>query len=249
MKSFILALQFLTIIPFKTKKVIDSDSLPQATLYFPLAGLLLGLILAAVNILFSYLGFNQLFTNTALVTLLIVLTAGLHLDGLADTFDALLSRKESLEMLEIMRDSHIGTMGVLSLITIILFKISLLGSLDFTTKNITLLLMCLLSRYALVITMFLFPYARQHGKAKIFMAGMNFKIFFLATLTTLALIIIFCPVKGLVCLASVVVFVFLSGKFMSKKIGGITGDTLGAINELGEVLVLFSMLMLEKIQL
>ncbi|MBU2473389.1 MAG: adenosylcobinamide-GDP ribazoletransferase [Candidatus Omnitrophica bacterium] len=246
MKNFILALQFLTTISFKTKKVIDSDRLLQATIYFPLVGLLLGLILAAVNILFSYLGFSQLLTNTALVTLLIILTGGLHLDGLADTFDALLSRKGSLEMLEIMRDSHIGTMGVLSLITIILFKISLLGSLDFTTKNITLLLMCFLSRYSLVAAMFLFPYARQQGKAKIFMAGMDFRIFFLATLTTLALVIILWQIKGLFCLALVVVFVFLSGKFITKKIGGITGDSLGAMNELGEVLVLFVVFLLNR---
>ena len=128
MKSFILALQFLTTIPFRTKKPASNDRLPQATIYFPLVGLLLGLILVAVNSLLSYFGFKELFINSALVALLIVFTGGLHLDGLADTFDALLSRKRKAEMLEIMRDSHIGTMGVLSLIVVILFKISLLCS-------------------------------------------------------------------------------------------------------------------------
>jgi len=246
MRGFLLALQFLTIIPIGTRLSIDKNKLHQATVYFPLVGLLLGLILAGVNNLLLLIQLEQFLTNTILVILLIILTGGLHLDGLADTFDAFLSRKNKSEMLKIMRDSRIGVMGVLSLISIILIKLSLFCSLDLSVKNISLILMCMLSRYSLVFSMFSFPYAREEGKAKTFIEKMNFKIFSLATIITLFCVIILWQLKGLFPFILVVIFVFLTGKFISKKIGGITGDTLGAINELVEVFVLLNILILTK---
>lgn len=249
MRNFLIALQFLTIIPINTKLANDKNNLALSTVYFPLIGLLLGLILAGTNSLLSVIPLQQSLTNIILVILLIILTGGLHLDGLADTFDAILSRKNKFEMLKIMRDSRIGTMGVLSLICIILIKLALLASLDATIKNVSLILMCLLSRYSLVFSMFLFPYAREEGKAKAFIEGMNIKIFSLATIIALACAIILWQIKGLVSFILVVIFIFLIGKFITKKIGGITGDTLGAVNELAEVFVLFNILILNRIYL
>ena len=231
MRGFFLALRFLTIIPTGNKKAADEDKLSKATIYFPLVGLLLGLILVGANKFFSNILLEQFFTNIILVILLIVLTGGLHLDGLADTFDALLSRKNKSEMLKIMRDSHIGTMGVLGLITIILIKLSFLSSLDSKIINNSLILMCLLSRYSLVLSIFLFPYAREEGKAKAFIEGMNLKVFSLATLVTLICSALFLGLKGLIVFIMVGTFVILLGKFIAHKIGVMTGDTLGDINE------------------
>lgn len=246
MQGLILAIQFLTIIPIRTKKITEENKLSVATIYFPLVGILLGLILIWMNNLLSLLWLNQFFTNAILITLLIILTGGLHLDGLADTVDALASRKDKTKMLKIMRDSHIGTMGVLSLVIIILLKLSVLCSLGYAVKNISLILMCLLSRYALVLSMFLFPYAREEGKAKIFIKGMNIKIFSLATLITLCFTLIIFGLKGLIILTIVVISVILLGKFVVNKIAGITGDTLGAISELTEVFVLLNILFLTR---
>jgi len=246
MRGFLLALQFLTIIPIGTRLSIDRNKLHQAVAYFPLVGFLLGLILVGVNNLLVFIQLEQFLINTILVILLIILTGGLHLDGLADTFDAFLSRKSKSEMLKIMRDSHIGTMGVLSLVSIILIKLSLLCSLSLAVKNVSLILMCLLSRYSLVLSMFSFPYAREQGKAKTFIEGMNFKIFSLATIITLFCVIILWQLKGLLPFILVVIFVFLTGRFITKKIGGITGDILGAINELVEIFVLLNILILTR---
>jgi len=245
MSSFLLAIQFLTIIPFKIKHINEKD-MSKSMIYFPLIGLLLGLILAVTFNFFSFLQFKDLFINIILVILLIVLTGGIHLDGLADTTDAILSRKNKEEMLKIMRDSHIGVMGVLSLISIILLKISFLSSISTPLKTISLILMCVLSRWALVFTMFLFPYARQKGKAKIFIQGMNFKIFILATIIALICVAIIWKIKGLIILGIIAICAYIIGKFINHKIGGITGDTLGAINELTEVIVLFSICILER---
>ena len=140
MKSLWLAIQFLTTIPINIKYK-DEKELPHALIFFPFVGLLLGLILAGINHLLFILNFNDLLSNVILIISLILLTGGIHLDGLADTFDALASRKNKEEMLEIMRDSHIGVMGVLSIVSILLLKISVLSSLSPSLKIISLILM------------------------------------------------------------------------------------------------------------
>lgn len=246
MRSFLFALQFLTIFPAGTKLVADSGRLRSSTLYFPIVGLILGLILAAINNLLSLMPIALLLKNAVLVILLIVLTAGLHLDGLTDTFDALLSRKDRPEMLEIMRDAHIGTMGVLSLICTVLLKISLLCSLNQEVIGLSLILMCALGRYSLVLALFLFPYIRKEGKAKIFAKWIDFKIFSLATGISLLCGLIFLGLKGLITFVVVVLFTFFAGRFITRKIGGMTGDTLGAIDELTEVFVLLNIFILTR---
>lgn len=243
-KSFLLSLQFLTIIPIKVNYVKDKD-LANSLVFYPLIGFLLGLILVLTNNILLILKFKQLTISIILVVFLVVLTGGIHLDGLADTFDAFLSRKNKEEMLTIMRDSHIGVMGVLSLISVLLLKIAFLFSLNISLK-VTLFLMCILSRWALVLSIFLFPYARQEGKAKVFTQGINFKIFFLATMITLLLITLIAPITGLLGFLFVLTSTCLIGKFINNKINGVTGDTLGAINELTELIILFSVCILEK---
>jgi adenosylcobinamide-GDP ribazoletransferase len=245
MKNLLLALQFLTVIPVKIKN-IDESKIPEALIYFPFVGLFLGLILLGINNLLSILSFEPFLINIILVILLISLTGGIHLDGLADTADAFLSRKHKEEMLKIMQDSHIGVMGVLSLISVLLLKIAFLSSVSISLKTISLLLMCILSRWALVFAMYLFPYARQQGKAKIFIQGMNLKIFFLATVITLVCTLLIWQLKGLLVIVIITMSTYIIGKFITHRIGGITGDTLGAINELTEVIILFSVCILEK---
>lgn len=248
MVSFLLALQFLTIIPVKIKH-INERQMSESMVYFPFVGVLLGLILAVSDKLLYFLNLGTFATNTILVILLAALTAGIHLDGLADTADAFLSRKSKDDMLKIMRDSHIGVMGVLSLISIILLKISFLSSISISLKTVSLVLMCILSRWSLVFAMFLFPYAREDGKAKIFIQGMNFKIFILATIIALICVLTIWKIKGLIILGIIAMSAYIIGRFINNKIGGITGDTLGAINELTEVIVLFSICILERINL
>lgn len=248
MKNLLLALQFLTIIPVRVKYV-DEKRIARALIYFPLIGLLLGVILTGIDRLLFILRFEQFISNVILVILLVVLTGGLHMDGLADTFDALLSRKNREDMLRIMRDSHIGVMGVLAIISVILLKIAFLSSLNAESKIVTLLLMCILSRWSLVLAMFLFPYARQEGKAKAFIEGINFEILTLATLIALICAALIWQIKGIFIMAMVGVSSYLIARFINSRINGLTGDTLGAINELVEVIILFGISILERINL
>jgi len=245
MKSFLLALQFLTIIPVKIK-YFDDKKLSQSMIYFPFVGLLLGLVLAGIGYLLCALNFQRFPIEIILIVSLIILTGGIHLDGLADTFDAFSSRKTEEEMLKIMRDSHIGVMGVLSLACIILLKIAFLYSISAPLKTVSLLLMCTLSRWSLVLAMFLFPYARNEGKAKAFIQGMNLKIFILSTIIALVCAFMIWQLKGLFIITIAAASAYITGKFINNKIGGITGDTLGAINELTEVIILFSICVIER---
>ncbi len=239
MISFLLAMQFLTILPLKIKE-FSEQRIAWALAYFPIAGLLLGLMLVWLNTLLFVLGIPPLVVNIILVVVLIILTGGMHLDGLSDTADAFLSGKGKEEMLEIMRDPHIGVMGVLSLISIILLKIALLSSVSAAVKPAALMLMCILSRWSVVMAMYLFPYARQEGKAKLFIQGMNLKIFVASLIAALIFSSAAWGLKGLLALAIIAACAYLFGKIVTRKIGGITGDTLGATIELTEIVTLLT---------
>lgn len=245
MRLLLLALQFLTSIPVKIK-FIKAGDFAKSLAYFPFVGLILGVFLACANNLMVILSFDEFVLNVIVVVLLVILTAGLHLDGLADTFDALLSGKPKDKMLEIMRDSRIGVMGVLGLICIILLKISLIYSISASLKASALILMCVISRWCMVFIISLFPYARQEGKAKIFMQGMTIKIFALSSISALTFMYLIWGVKSLLLLGVAALCAYLIAKSISKKIGGITGDNIGAINELAEVIVLLVICIMER---
>ena len=177
MNNFLLALQFLTILPIRVNpaparmglvKDAGEKNMAYAAAYFPLVGLLLGAILVLVNALLGVLNIPLMTANIILVVALLIITGGMHLDGLSDTADALLSGKSKDEMLSIMRDPHIGVMGTISIISILFLKITFLFSINPSLIPTALILICVLSRWSLVFSLFLFPYARQEGKAKVF---------------------------------------------------------------------------------
>jgi len=143
-----------------------------------------------------------------------------------------------------MRDPHIGVMGVLSIICILLLKTAFLSSLDIPSRNNSLILMCVLSRWSLVAAMFLFPYARKEGKAKVFMEGINLRIALLATALGLAVAFFIWKFSGILLFISTAAVALLICRFISRKLEGITGDSLGALNELAEVFILLFILIL-----
>lgn len=247
MTGFLLALQFLTVTPVRVKETLTHSSISGSVAYFPVVGFLLGCFLSGADGLLSACFLNQFLVNTVLVVLLIVLTGGLHIDGLADTFDAIFSGKKKEEMLLIMRDSRIGTMGVVAIVSVILLKLALLSSLGSVGKGPALILMCVLGRCSFAWNLKFFPYAREEGKAKVFFDGMNTKIFFTATLISLLFSVALGGARGAVIFLMTIVFVALAGRFIAGKVGGMTGDTLGAVGELTEVFTLFAILILTKV--
>lgn len=237
MQTFLSALQFLTIIPFKTQRSATAK-LADAPVYFPVIGFCIGMILAGLNQILSFAGFPAWTNASVIVVASIILTGGLHCDGLADTFDALASGKTREEMLAIMRDPHIGVMGTLAILCDVLLKIAFLSALDTPARTVALILACSFSRWSLVAAMYRYPYVRDNGKAKAFTEGLGTKRFVLATALMAA---IFCGISSKPALSAILAgglagFVFI--RHIRRRLGGITGDTLGALNEISEIAVL-----------
>ncbi|MFA5275490.1 MAG: adenosylcobinamide-GDP ribazoletransferase [Candidatus Omnitrophota bacterium] len=239
MVTLLLALQFLTVLPLKINKFSD-HKIAYSTVFFPVAGFLIGLLLVGLDIFLLKLNLPYLAVNVILVVSLGFITGGMHLDGLADTADAFLSGKNKDEMLSIMRDPHIGVMGVLSIISVMFLKIALLFSITGVLRFDILILMCVLSRWSVVLQMFFFPYARKEGKAGKFIQGMNLKIFILSTVITVLIAFFILNARGLILLFIIGLSAYIAAKIASHKIGGITGDTLGATIELMEITALLT---------
>ncbi len=245
MRKVLLALQFLTILPVKAR-VINDKELGRALIYFPFVGLLISLFLLGLNSFLKVFNLEGFALNTILVVFLTGLNGGLHLDGLSDTFDGLLSVKVREEKLKIMRDPHIGAMGVISIICVLLLKIAFLTAVSQSLKPAAIILMCVISRWSMVYSIYSFPYARQDGKAKVFIDNINKNIFILATLVSAVFVYSAWQINGLLILAIAGGGANLFSNFITRKIGGITGDTLGALNELSEVFILLLICIMER---
>lgn len=245
MPGLINAVQFLTILPIKNMAGADTKKLGASSLYFPVVGALLGLFLAALD-KFLYPVLPAFLVNVILIFALIIVTGGMHIDGLADSCDALFCGREKEGILSIMREVHLGTFGILGIVGIVLFKLALLFSIPQELRQISLILMALLSRYSMSAAVILFPYARDEGKAKAFFENKAIKDFFFPTLITLTISVLIFKMYGLAVFSLVLGYTFLLGCWLKRKIGGMTGDTLGALSETSEALVLFTMVILSK---
>ena len=237
--ALVAAFRFLTIFPLPGRLGTSSDALARSTVFFPVVGLALGIFALAASWL-ATLVLPGPVASVLLVLVLLCFSGGLHADGLADTADGFFSARPREKILEILRDSRIGAMGVLALIMVLALKTASLAVLDQQAFFRASLLMPLLGRAAIVLTMAMLPYARSEGGLATLFYGRPVRR---AALFALALAFVCClALLGLDGLALVMAWLTLTGLFArlcKKKIGGATGDTLGAFCELSEALVPF----------
>lgn len=248
MKGFIMLLGFMTRLPVPHVE-FDSRALGKAMKYFPVVGLLIGLVLYLTARAVSFVtGSGFPFLLSVFVLLLEVILAGaLHLDGLADTFDGMFSYRSKQKILEIMKDSRIGTNGVLALVFYFLLKWSLFAELFFVLgKNyfaVFLVTMPIVARLGSVLHCAFFPYARGTGMGKTFVDHTGKKDFLVSFLLTAVIctglwsFVKIVPVLFAFALSTLLLLVaqYLFGRVVVHRIGGITGDTLGAVVVLSEV--------------
>lgn len=244
MKKILLAINFLTKIPFSKLKYSKND-IGKSSTYFPIAGLVIGIILVLSNFILGRFFPGGPLINLILIFILTILTGGIHLDGLADTVDGLASKASSKEkILEIMHDSRIGAMGVLALVFTVFFKFTLLNNIPSYFMPGALIIFPVISRWCMVLAITTSNYARSEGLAKVFIENKSLKIFSTATILTLC-ILFFLPVlyskmdfRPIFIMFEAAVFTLILNWYIKRKIGGITGDTLGAVNEINEILIL-----------
>lgn len=236
MAPLLIAIQFLTILPIKIKSGIKEADFGKSLIYFPVAGLGIGLLLFLAVFILNPL--PVLLKAAIILIISIVITGGIHLDGFADTCDGFYGNKPKEKILEIMRDSRIGTMGAVGIFSIFLLKFVFLVSISPVFLWKALLLMSVFSRWSQTLACVSSKYARNEGKAKFFIEFAKKRDVILGGIFTLVLFILLAKLKGLLIFISSLLVVLLFIKYIKNKIGGMTGDTIGATNEIAEVVIL-----------
>lgn len=237
-KGFLTALQFLTIVRISKNLDITEEKLGRSMSYFPLVGLFIGLILVAVRYLLGFF-LPAFLVDIIVIVTLIGLAGAFHLDGFADTVDGLAGGKDRGKTLSIMRDSQIGSFAVVGLALLLILKIHALMGVPAEVKDMTLLIMPVLGRWSTVQLAYGFSYARSGpGTALLFTQFAEKKEYVISTIITAVILICFFHLKGLGIFLIIAALTYLFGLFFKKRIGGVTGDIMGASCELTEVLTL-----------
>jgi adenosylcobinamide-GDP ribazoletransferase len=242
--TFPLALTFLTVFPWPRLGEVTPGDLARSLFWFPWVGVLLGVIYWGAGV-----GLGSLFPAPAaaalLLALTVVLTRGLHLDGLADTVDGLGGGRTPEARLAIMKDSRLGAFGAVSLILVLLLKFSFLLALFDQGLERSLVLFPLISRWGLVLLAALAPYARPDGGlGQAMTKGATLQLTAGATVATSLLSFLAGGYAGLVILGLAGLVVWGLSHLFRQQLGGITGDVYGGVNEVLETLVLGSLLLL-----
>ncbi len=237
MKNFLIALQFLTILPVKIRQDIEEKDFGKSLLFFPVVGVIIGVILALSAGTFYFIPKPVL--SALIIIVSVIVSGGIHLDGFADTCDAFYGQKSKQKILEIMRDSRIGVMGAAGIVCLFLLKYTLILSIPESILLKSLILMAAFSRWAMVWGCYISAYPRQEGKGKYFIEYAGKNEFFMGTFFIIALFLLLMGLKGVVLFSFSLVPVFLFINWTKRKIGGMTGDTIGATSEIAEVGVLF----------
>jgi len=237
MRYYIIAMQFLTIIPLPLDTRCQKADLGRATTCFPLVGLTIGALLAGLNWLIAPWLARPL-VDALLIAALAALTGGLHLDGLADVCDGLAARGGRERFLAVMKDSHVGAVGAVGLVLGLLLKWQALLAVPMELKWQALLLFLLLSRFSQVQAIVFARNARQDGLGSAFTSGAGTLQLLAAGGMTLLASWWLMGGKGLIVLAIVIVCTWLLKLWSHRRLGGITGDIIGCINELNEILAL-----------
>jgi adenosylcobinamide-GDP ribazoletransferase len=233
---FLITLQLLTRIPISYQFNVQKEDYSEGITYFPLIGLILGSInLIVYNILKLCHVENGFLMAVLLMFTNLVLTGGIHLDGLADTCDGIFSNRSKERILEIMRDSHIGTFGVVAILMDLLLRTALLYELSFKQINLAILLMPLVGRTVYPLLMFKATYARKEGLGDLYIGKLTNKRFIITQIIGLAIIFYLLPLKGLYLTLLSALIAIIYRRYIVRKIDGLTGDTLGAGLELIEI--------------
>jgi adenosylcobinamide-GDP ribazoletransferase len=236
LRPLVAAFAFLTRLPVWSGPLRDED-LGRSVTFFPIVGLVLGLVLTGLA---SALGdvLPPTLTAVGLVALLAALTGGLHLDGLADVFDALGGgRGDRQRMLDIMRDSRIGAHGAAALVLGLLAKVFAVSELVARRDLAGLLVFPAVARWAVTPAIVFYPYARDEGTGRAFngearaweVAGATA---LLAGTLAVVGVRLFVPAAGALAAAT------LFALWLRRRLGGLTGDVYGASIELAEIVTL-----------
>ena len=240
MKSFILALQFLTTIRLSKDLPFIEGDFSASLRWFPLIGFLIGLLQWSLAGMFFAVRMPAELNALILVMAGLLITGGLHLDGVADSLDGFGAGRDRESILRIMKDTRLGVFGTAGIVLVLLAKIFAFKYVIFSNALYAIWFAPILSRTMLVVACVLLPYAREDGTGKAFASGSKLLHLLPAIVVCVVLVCLISGVRGLwiAGIASGIGLVFVF--YCYRKISGFTGDTLGLLNELVEISALFS---------
>lgn len=227
-QGFALAFNMLTIIPFFRVHHFFQGINGISAMFYPLVGFLLGLLLWLTHTLLApFLPATHL--GVIIFALWVLLTGALHLDGLSDTIDGLFVSKE--KALEVMKDSHVGGMGMIFTFIFLLLKLS---SLIYADAYALLPIILMLSRLNATLGIYFYNYTSS-GVGALLKEELTTKYLLIALLYSFIIATLFSFTSALICSLLAVVLI---ARFFTKRLGGLSGDIYGFIIELSELLLL-----------
>lgn len=239
MKSFFDAVRFLTVIPIPDRLCGGNAGLSKSAVFFPVVGLMTG----AIVVLFyhAFLLFLPHVPSACIAVLVMSwISGGLHMDGLADTADGFLSGAPRERAMEIMKDSRTGAFGALAMTSVLLLKVSALSSVMPEMVMTAVISASVAGRGAMTFAIYKFKYVTANGVGlgTLFANGMSGRSATISVLIVASVVSIFIGWSGIFVVATFLLITILFGIYSTKKIGGMTGDTYGALCEMTETLVL-----------
>ena len=233
-----LAAAFLTIVPLGGGSASDAE-VTASFGWFPLIGFILGAMLVGADYLLAFFTTSAV-RSTLLVLALTAITGAVHLDGLADTADALGAGRDRARALEILRDSRIGTFGAVAIFFALALKVAAIASAEHS-RWMALYLAPGLARWAMVAVAYRLTYLREHGAGSGLLsaeAGSNVQV---ATVIALVALLPAGSVPALCGVVVALILVWMLRRFYARWLGGITGDPLGAAGEIVETAILIAL--------
>jgi len=239
-----LAISFLTILPVIDQRPASDETVAASFAWFPIVGCLIGLALAGEDWLLAHF-FAQVVRSVLIVLSLTVLTGAVHLDGLADTADALGAGSNRERALEILRDSRVGTFGASAIFFDLTLKILALSTLAGTRRYAALIIAPTLARFAMVMVGVGIPYLRESGAGTAFLnsRSLGWRRRVAVTFLIIDCAILVSPFRtvGALAVSIALLMAFLMHLFYRRWLGGVTGDLIGACGEIVEIAVLLVM--------
>ena len=244
MRSFLVALQFLTIIPVGVAGEFTPRTMGRAMAWFPVIGLLLGGCLAGADLLLRAL-LPPATSAALLLGTWVALSGGLHLDGFLDCCDGLLAERAPDRRLEIMRDPRVGAFAVVGAVCLLLVKFAALSELPPDVRPAAILVTPALSRAAMVFSARAYPYARTGpGLGQVFRQDLTWRHVTIAGMVAVLAAGAILRLAGLALVIFGCLLTVMVSWLVRRRIPGLTGDVYGAINELVEAGALLFMLVL-----
>jgi adenosylcobinamide-GDP ribazoletransferase len=240
LNALLAAIQFLTIIPVKTRSPITEKELGLSSLFYPVVGLIIATLLSILAVVVNEQPSS--IQAAIILSVWVIITGGLHLDGLADTADAWLGGLGNKQRtLAIMKDPACGPIAVITLVLLLLLKFVMLQQVTEANLFNALLLACIIPRAALPWLMITTPYVRKQGIASSMIRSIPKN----AALYSFGAISVILLLTGNILLLAFSLFVLLVLRYlMLRRLDGMTGDTAGASVEIIELCVLSFLVLL-----